>query len=171
MRNESSYETAFGKQILGWASEQGLKLEYLKFTVPGRKGWPDRLIIWGPEFHMLFIEWKQPGEKPRPLQNEIHAQLRAMGAEVQVHDNGKLAMEEVTNYIVSKAGTDSGHEAHSGGTRDAPVSPSRQRKNCYRSKGFRRVEEVRDGRCAACTRTLEGCDYELAEPDGDVVRL
>ncbi len=52
----------------------------LKFVSPGTAGVPDRIIIH--RHRVLFVELKRPGEKPRPLQQEIARQMRAAGARV-----------------------------------------------------------------------------------------
>lgn len=153
MRAETSYEKSFKKLILGWAEEQGIDLKYLKFTVPGQKGWPDRLILWGPEFRMLFIEWKRPGQRPEPLQEEIHRQLRAMGAEVQVHDNCRLALEEVTHYISSKARTDTWYGFDRGEQRDTLVSPPRKGQDSDCAEVLLRFEEAEHGRLSSGSRS------------------
>ncbi len=48
----------------------------------GEQGWPDLLAI--KAGHATFIEVKRPGEKPRPEQLEMHAELRHYGATVIV---------------------------------------------------------------------------------------
>ena len=57
----------------------------LKFVSPGYAGLPDRLILM-PGGRMAFVEVKAPGEKPRPLQVYMHAQLRILGFDVYVID-------------------------------------------------------------------------------------
>jgi hypothetical protein len=51
----------------------------------GRIGWPDHLYL----FHgrVLFIEFKQAGEKPRKIQEFIHERIRQHGFTVAVVDN------------------------------------------------------------------------------------
>lgn len=100
MRMESSIEAAFKKKILKWATGRGLQLECLKFVVPGVKGYPDRILIWGPAGRTMFIEFKQPGEPPEPLQDYVHGLMRAMGCEVQVHSNVEEALDYATRYII-----------------------------------------------------------------------
>lgn len=55
----------------------------LKFT-SGIAGVPDRIVVLAGR--TVFVELKAPGEKPRPLQEERFAQMRAAGATVLVAD-------------------------------------------------------------------------------------
>lgn len=57
----------------------------VKFTSPGFDGMPDRLVIL-PKGHIVFIEVKAPGMKPRPLQVKRHELLRGLGCKVYVLD-------------------------------------------------------------------------------------
>ncbi|WP_257202962.1 VRR-NUC domain-containing protein [Corynebacterium cystitidis] len=58
----------------------------LKLHPDSMVGLPDRLIIL-PGGHYGFIELKQTGKKPRPIQKHRHAQLRTLGAQVHTIDN------------------------------------------------------------------------------------
>lgn len=49
------------------------------------EGWPDRILLY--RGHVLFIEYKQLGEKPTALQEYLHEQLRKQGFEVHVIDD------------------------------------------------------------------------------------
>ena len=57
-----------------------------KLVSPGTDGMPDRMVLL-PEAHIGFIEVKAPGQKPRPLQERRHAQLRDLGFQVSVLDD------------------------------------------------------------------------------------
>ena len=57
-----------------------------KLVSPGTDGMPDRMVLL-PDFHMGFVEVKAPGEKPRPLQQRRHEQLRELGYKVSVLDD------------------------------------------------------------------------------------
>lgn len=57
-----------------------------KFVSPGFDGMPDRLALF-PGGRMGFVEVKAPGEKPRPLQEARHRQLRRLGFAVYVLDD------------------------------------------------------------------------------------
>lgn len=69
-----------------------------KLTTPGRRGIPDR-IFWLPGGKPLLIEFKRPGEQPRPLQSHIHALLKQLGYHVEVHDNEAEAFESVRRAL------------------------------------------------------------------------
>jgi len=56
-----------------------------KFTSPGRRSVPDRLITM-PGGHIIFVELKAPGKKPTELQKRDHARRRALGCDVRVID-------------------------------------------------------------------------------------
>lgn len=57
-----------------------------KMVSPGTDGMPDRMVLL-PDSHMGFVEVKAPGEKPRPLQQRRHEQLRKLGYKVSVLDD------------------------------------------------------------------------------------
>lgn len=72
-----------------------------KFTSPGMDGMPDRLILM-PEGKMVFCELKAPGERPRPLQEHRHEQLRSLGFEVEIVDSPEqieALLERMTETI------------------------------------------------------------------------
>lgn len=56
-----------------------------KITSPNKAGIPDRLVCL-PGGKAAFIELKAPGQKPRPLQQVRHKELRALGQKVFVID-------------------------------------------------------------------------------------
>ena len=57
-----------------------------KFTSPGRRAVPDRILV-VPCFEIIpFVEAKRPGEVPTPSQEREHKKLRAAGAIVFVAD-------------------------------------------------------------------------------------
>lgn len=60
-----------------------------KFTSPGRRGVPDRLVLL-PGGQAVFVECKAPGEHPRPDQMREHNRLRALGFDVVVLDSKNL---------------------------------------------------------------------------------
>lgn len=57
-----------------------------KFTSPGRRSVPDRLITM-PDGKIIFVELKRPGSKPTEAQLKDHERRRAMGCDVRVIDN------------------------------------------------------------------------------------
>ena len=58
----------------------------LKIDPTNMVGLPDRLIIL-PGGHTAFIELKQAGKTPRPIQKRRHQQLTALGIKVRTLDN------------------------------------------------------------------------------------
>lgn len=61
-----------------------------KFTSPGRRSVPDRLVVTPCtplELRPLFIEAKRPGAHPTPAQLREHDKLRRLGATVFVADD------------------------------------------------------------------------------------
>lgn len=70
-----------------------------KFTSPGRRSVPDRIVIVPPAGHphtqVFFVELKAPGGVPTVSQRREHDRLRALGCEVFVLD----AYEEVDKFL------------------------------------------------------------------------
>lgn len=75
-----------------------LGVRSLKLNVTGSTGWPDRLFFI-PGGRPLFIEFKRPGEEPGPKQLHIHAWLRHIKYEVQVHDTVEGAFQAILEAI------------------------------------------------------------------------
>ena len=71
----------------------------LKFVSPGFAGMPDRLVLL-PGGKCGFVEVKQRGEKPRPLQEIRHGMLRRLGFKVYVVDNA----EQILPVLKEKGG-------------------------------------------------------------------
>jgi hypothetical protein len=92
VRYESTVEYRFYNELLKWGVKEGILIEVLKLNVVGRRGWPDRMILWQGE-HVLFIEFKRPGEEARPLQSYIHQVLRRMGFSIAVFEDTKKALD------------------------------------------------------------------------------
>ena len=69
-----------------------------KYSSPGRRSSPDRILF--PPFRekVVFIEFKKPGEKPTEAQMLEISRLKARGQEVHVIDNipaGKQLIKEI----------------------------------------------------------------------------
>ena len=58
----------------------------LKFTSPGRRAVPDRLVLM-PGGRVFFVECKAPGQKPTAQQRREHERLRSLGFRVEVIDH------------------------------------------------------------------------------------
>ena len=67
----------------GWFAE--------KIMRTGRRGFPDHIFI--RNGRVIFIEFKRPGELPRPQQVKRHREMRCHGAEVFVIDSLDEARE------------------------------------------------------------------------------
>lgn len=57
-----------------------------KFTSPGRRAVPDRIVTL-PGGRIIFVELKRPGGKPTELQLRDHARRRTLGCDVRVIDS------------------------------------------------------------------------------------
>lgn len=57
-----------------------------KFTSPGRRSVPDRLVTL-PGNKIIFVELKATGKKPSALQQKDHNRRRALCCDVRVIDN------------------------------------------------------------------------------------
>jgi hypothetical protein len=66
----------------------------LKWTSPGRKGAPDRIVLM-PGAHMVFVETKAPGGKLEPWQRRFHTMLWWLGFRVEVLWN----LEQVADFL------------------------------------------------------------------------
>ena len=60
--------------------------EPFKFTSPGRRHVPDRMILW-PGGRVRFVELKAPGRKPSLGQRREHQRFAAKGSPVQIIDS------------------------------------------------------------------------------------
>lgn len=58
----------------------------LKARVIGLNGFPDRIFL-GNDGRVLFVEFKAPGEAPRPVQNAVIHKLLTKGFTVHVIDS------------------------------------------------------------------------------------
>lgn len=69
-----------------------------KLTLRYDAGWPDRLFLI-PGGIPFLIEFKAPGEKPEGLQTHRIAVLRALGYDVEVHDDYTEAMAAINRRL------------------------------------------------------------------------
>ena len=89
-------ESRIEAKTVEYAVSRGIM--HLKINVKGQRGWPDHIFVWNG--HTWYVEFKRLGQKPRPLQDYIHAELRKRGAVVRVIDNlidGKAMINELYN--------------------------------------------------------------------------
>ncbi len=61
-----------------------------KFTSPGRRSVPDRLVTM-PDGSIIFVELKAPGKRPTEKQARDHERRRKMGCDVRVIDSVEVA--------------------------------------------------------------------------------
>lgn len=76
-----------------------------KFVSPGRRGVPDRLIVM-PGGRCVFVELKQAGETPDPLQREEIKKLRKLGAEVYVAAGAAEVVELIERLFTQEGGAE-----------------------------------------------------------------
>lgn len=74
-----------------------------KLAYVGRRGVPDRMVVWGPLVFAYaaivdFVELKAPGQKADPHQAREHERLRALGCNVFLIDS----KEAVDRYIATR---------------------------------------------------------------------
>ena len=70
----------------------------LKFTSPGRRHVPDRLVT-APSGGVVLVEVKAPGQKPRVAQVREHMRLRAAGFVVVVVDSFDAVDATVKRFL------------------------------------------------------------------------
>jgi hypothetical protein len=69
-----------------------------KLKVLGDTSWPDR-IFWLPGGKPLLIEFKRTGFDPQPKQSDTHESLKALGYDIQVHDNAASAFQAIIDAV------------------------------------------------------------------------
>jgi hypothetical protein len=92
VRRESDLEL----EAVLYARSIGIRLQ-IKLNVTGVVGWPDRAFF--KREHVLFIEFKRQGEKPRPSQIYMMDQLRAEGFRCEVCDNIEHAKQVLGSFL------------------------------------------------------------------------
>lgn len=73
-------ESAIQAAIIGRYERNGYSV--VKIGLCNKQGFPDLMAL--KEGKVLFIEVKRPGQKPRPLQEYRHKELREQGFEVLI---------------------------------------------------------------------------------------
>jgi hypothetical protein len=68
----------------------------VKFPPLFFRGFPDRIVLL-PGAVIAFVETKDTGKKPRPIQERVHAKLRKLGFRVEVIDS----KEGVDDFIMT----------------------------------------------------------------------
>lgn len=158
MTLEKDIEVAVGREVLQLSKELNMPIHYLKLAIMGNRGWPDRLLLW-PRKGIMFIEFKRPGEKPRKLQEFVHAALRKLGFVVEVHDNVGRAMAAIEAQVVAQTRTSAWDGADPKGGGGAAVLAS------WKGQDLGSVEKLPStkvcGICgqASCSGPSSGCNY------------
>jgi len=99
-----------------------------KLKVKGESGYPDR-IFWLPGGKPFLIEFKKPGEEPRPSQIRIHDYLRSLGYKVEVHDNAIDALEATIKAVDSTRLSKESRQILAGARRMCVILRSRSGEN------------------------------------------
>lgn len=93
---ESTLETWFVRQC------EKAGLDALKFAPPGRRGYPDRIVLAGRGGRLAFVELKRLGGKLRMLQIARRDELVARGfqvfADVDTKDKARAVINLVENW-------------------------------------------------------------------------
>lgn len=165
MRKESSIEKAFERICKPLFEAFGLPYKYVKTVTPGRKGWPDRLLLFGPAGHHLYIEWKRPGQEPDAMQQFIHAEMEALGAEVQWHDNHYIALVEVEAFVRSKTGASPWDEASCPEWWRQIILKARKGEDVNSPEKLRSPKAIRHGRRTPSPRAVARDNHKLAIRD------
>jgi len=85
-------ESKLEKKIRVYAEDKGCL--FLKFTSPGRKGVPDRILL-APGGRVVFVELKAPTGRTSPRQGRVIQDMRDMGHDVRVIWSAVKGMELV----------------------------------------------------------------------------
>ncbi len=88
-------ESLIEKKVVAYCKTRGL-LTY-KFTSPNNRGVPDRVIMG--DGLLLFMELKQLGKKPTPLQQYEHQRITKAGQIVVTADSFDAAMGYIETFF------------------------------------------------------------------------
>lgn len=91
-------ESKIERAVCAYAKKKGM--EVYKFVSPGRSGVPDRIFIH--HGSILFIEFKAPGQKPRPLQQHEIDKLVKHNMMTAVVDDEQKGIDLVNWLLLGK---------------------------------------------------------------------
>ena len=91
-------EAKVERDIKKWCEQHKDELWWLKFTVPGMSGVPDRIALFRGG-RCVFVELKRPGGKPRKLQVWVHKRLQRFGFPCHVFDNAEDCIRCLEEYL------------------------------------------------------------------------
>ena len=165
-RLEAHLENKVGRLLAAWATENNIEVEYLKYAVPGVRGYPDRLILC--KGGLLFVEFKRPKFRPGKLQEFRHEKLRSMGFEVHVYDNIHDAMAGITEKIRASTGAAQGDKTDYPGQGRSSVSASGKGEDSYSTEIVPDTEAIWVCRLPASPGPFESNNDELAKRTAEV---
>lgn len=70
-----------------------------KYSSPGRRSVPDRLVMWSP-LHVVFVECKRPGKTWTPAQGRERDKLIALGQLVFLVDTKEAVDKLLQNLLL-----------------------------------------------------------------------
>jgi len=105
-----------------------LGIPSLLLNVRGNNGYPD-VIFWLPGGYPFISEFKQPGEEPRPKQEDVINELIDLGYQVEVHDNPFDVLEAIITALEPRTSTKEGREILARARRRGSFLRSRDEKN------------------------------------------
>lgn len=97
LREKNILESEVEGKVKRYAKSKGVIVD--KFTSPSKRSVPDDIFTFPPNGWVVFFEFKKPGAKPTPKQEEDHAKRRAVGAHVHVVDNVEEGKRIVDHYL------------------------------------------------------------------------
>jgi hypothetical protein len=89
-------ESEIERRSVEYAKSIGIR-NVIKLNVIGSVGWPDRVFF--KNGRTLFIEFKRPGEQPRPTQVFKIDMLRNDGFQCEVCDSFVQAKQVLDNFL------------------------------------------------------------------------
>ena len=95
-------EAKVERDVKRWCQNHKDDIWWLKFTVPGMSGVPDRIALLRGG-RVLFVELKRPGGKPRKLQEWVHKRMRALGFDVLVFDNADECIARLHDELYKRS--------------------------------------------------------------------
>lgn len=109
-------------EVVRWAALNNFLTPKVKFV---EVGWPDRLFI-SPKGRHIYIEFKKPGEKPRPIQHHRIKGLERRNVIAVWTDSYDYAVGLLQSILdteaISNEGTETARFPSSGGTSAGPRS-------------------------------------------------
>lgn len=86
-------ESQIQARVVEFARRRGVIARKLNFG----EGWPDYMFLW--KGKLLFIEFKYPGEKLRPLQEYVVEKIKEQGFDVIVVNNIIEGRQVIRSFV------------------------------------------------------------------------